>query len=77
MPYVSIKTFPQDEEARKRAAEKIHRLLMEEWGSQADWISVSIENIEPEQWDERIVRGSMEADAPFMLIRDGEKLYKE
>ncbi|MBR2717013.1 MAG: hypothetical protein IKD79_04680 [Oscillospiraceae bacterium] len=75
MPYVSIKTFPQDEDARRRAAEKIQRLLMEEWGSEADWISVSIENIEPERWDERIVRGAMEDDAPYMLIRDGERLY--
>lgn len=75
MPYVSIKTFPQDEDARRRAAEKIHRLLMEEWGSQADWISVSVENIDPDEWDDRIVRGSMKADAPYMLIRDGKKLY--
>ena len=75
MPYVAIKTFPQDEAARRRAAERIHRLLMEEWGSEADWISVSVENIDPAEWDERIVRGAMENDAPYMLIRDGEKLY--
>jgi len=74
VPYVSVKTFPQDEEARRRAAEKIHRLLMEEWGSQADWISVSVENIDPEEWEERIVRGVMADDAPYMLIRDGERL---
>jgi len=75
MPYVSVRTFPQSEEARRRAAEKIHRLLMEEWGCEADWISVSVENVEPEEWDSRIVRGAMEADAPYMLIRDGEKLF--
>ena len=75
MPYVSIKTFPQEDDARRRAAEKIHRLLMEEWGCDADWISVSVENVDPDEWDRRIVRGAMEDDAPFMLIRDGEKLY--
>ena len=75
MPYVSIKTFPQEDDARRRAAEKIHRLLMEEWGCDADWISVSVENVDPDEWDRRIVHGAMEDDAPFMLIRDGEKLY--
>lgn len=75
MPYVSVKTFPQDDDACRRAAEKIHRLLMQEWGCEADWISVSVENVDPEDWDRRIVRGAMEDDAPFMLIRDGEKLY--
>ena len=75
MPYVSIKTWPQDEDARRRAAERIHRVLMEEWGSEADWISVSVENIDPDEWDVRIVRGSMEDDAPYMLIRDGHKLW--
>ena len=76
MPYVSIKTFPQDEAARRRAAEKIHRLLMEEWGCESDWISVSIENIAPEAWDDRIVNDAMEKDKPHMVIRDGEKLWK-
>ena len=76
MPYVSIKTWPQDEAARRRAAEKIQRLLLEEWGAEADWISVSVENVDPDAWDARIVRGAMEADAPYMLIRDGEKIYE-
>ena len=76
MPYVSVKTFPQDEDARRRAAEKIHRLLMEEWGCEADWISVSVENIPPDRWEDRIVDGAMAADEPYMLIRDGKKLYR-
>ncbi len=75
MPYVSIKTFPQSEEARRRAAERIHRVLMEEWGCEPDWISVSVQNIDPARWDEQIVRGDMERDRASMLIRDGEKLY--
>ncbi len=75
MPYVSIKTFPQSEEARRRAAERIHRVLMEEWGCETDWISVSVQNIDPARWDEQIVRGDMERDRASMLIRDGEKLY--
>ena len=34
-----------------------------------------LENIPPEDWEARIVRGAMEADRDHMLIRDGEKLY--
>ena len=75
MPYVAIKTFPQSEEAKRLAAERIHSLLMELWGCKADWISVSVENIPPEEWEERIVRGAMEEDRAHMLIRDGEKQF--
>ena len=75
MPYVSIKTFPQDDAAKKRAAEKIQALLVELWGCEPDWISVSVENIVPEEWDERVVRGMIEPDRAHLLIRDGQKLY--
>ena len=76
MPYVSIRTFPQSEEDRRRAAERVQQLLMELWGCEADWISVSVENVDPADWEDRIIRGEMEEDAAHMLIRDGEKLYE-
>lgn len=75
MPYVSIKTFPQDDEAKKRAAERVQQVLVEEWGCEPDWISVAVENIDPDKWEAEIVKGEIEPNRKNMLIRDGEKLY--
>lgn len=75
MPYVSVKTFPQDDEAQKRAAERIQQVLMEVWGCEPDWISVAVENVDPDRWEEEIVRGEMDRNGEHMLIRDGKKLW--
>lgn len=75
MPYVSVKTFPQDDEAKKLAAERIQQVLMEVWGCEPDWISVAVENVDPDRWEEEIVRGEMDRNGEHMLIRDGKKLW--
>ena len=71
MPYVAIKTFPKDEKAKQDAAERISRVLQEVWGCEPDWISVSIEDIDPDEWDEKVVCGSMKENTEHMIIRDG------
>ena len=74
MPYVAIKTFPKDEKTKREAAERISRILQEVWDCEPDWISVSIENIDPDDWDEKVVGGDMRTNAAHMIIRDGKAL---
>ena len=73
MPYVAIKTFPKDEKARAEAAERISKVLQEVWACEPDWISVSIENIDPDDWEEKVVNGAMKENMGNMLILEGKK----
>ena len=72
MPYVAIKTFPKDEEAKAEAADRISKVLQEVWNCEPDWISVSIENIDPDDWDEKVVKGAMQENMDHMKILNGE-----
>ena len=72
MPYVAIKTFPKDEKAKAEAADRISKVLQEVWKCEPDWISVSIEDIEPDDWDEKVVSGAMESNMDHMMILNGE-----
>ena len=74
MPYVAIKTFPKDEKAKAEAAERISKVLQEVWACEPDWISVSIEDIDPDEWDVKVVNGVMQQNKDHMLILNGEKI---
>jgi len=73
MPYIAIKGFPKDEETVKKAAERINETLLELWGCQQKDISISYEAVAPENWDEQIVHGEVEAKRDKMLILNGER----
>lgn len=72
MPYVAIKTFPKDEKAKAEAAERISKVLQEVWACEPDWISVSIEDIDPDEWDAKVVKGAMGSNMDYMMILNGE-----
>lgn len=76
MPYIEIKAYPKDEEIKKRVADRINRVFFEEWGCPQEAISLSIEEIEPQDWNDRVVKPEIEPNRDKMLILDGKKLYK-
>ena len=43
MPYIQIRAYPKDEEIKKRVAERIKDVFLEEWGCPEKAISVSFE----------------------------------
>lgn len=56
MPHVSIKMYPgRSEEVKKDLAEKAKELMMKELNMEEKFISVSVEEIEKERWDEEVV----------------------
>ena len=75
MPYISVKAFPMDEETKRRTAEKILEVFQETWGAEPDWVSISMEDIDPESWDDRIRKGEIEPNLDKMMILDGKKQY--
>ena len=50
MPYVAVKMYPKDEETRKKLAEKLCETVMEVTGCPAEAVTVSLEEVAPEDW---------------------------
>lgn len=75
MPYIAIKTFPKDEETKKRVVEKINELFLAEWGCPPQAITISVEEVAPADWEEKITKPEIEPKKDKMLILSGEKLY--
>ena len=76
MPYIAIKAYPKGEEIKKRVADRINQIFLEEWGCKQEAISLSIEEIQPEKWTDEIRNGEIESKKDKMLILDGQKKYK-
>lgn len=77
MPYIAIKGYPKDDETKKKVVERVNAAFLELWGCPQEAINISVEEIPPEEWGERIERGEIEAKADKMFIRAGKKLYQD
>lgn len=75
MPYIAIKSFPKDQATKEAVVEKINEIFLEVWGCPQEAITISIEDIMPEDWTEKIVKPEIETKKEHMMILDGEKRY--
>jgi 4-oxalocrotonate tautomerase len=56
MPHISIKMYPgRDEKTKKALAEKTQAFFVETMGMEGKYFSVSVEEIEKENWQEEVV----------------------
>lgn len=76
MPYIEIKAYPKDFETKKKVIDKINQIFIDEWGCPPQAISISIEEIKPEQWADKVVKPQIEPNKDKMMVLDGEKLCK-
>ena len=76
MPYIAIKAFTKDEETKKRVVDKINQILLEDWGCPQKAVTISLEEVAPEDWAEKIVKKEMGPKKGHMMILNGEKLYE-
>ena len=76
MPYIAIKAYPKDEAIKKRVADRINQVFLEEWGCSPEAISISIEEVSPEKWTDEVVNKEIEPQKDKMIILDGKKNYK-
>ena len=57
MPHVVIKLWPgRTEEEKKAMTEAVVRAAEEHLHADPDWVSVGIEEVDPERWDEDVFR---------------------
>ena len=60
MPYVAIKAFPKDEETKKRVVEKIKQVFLEEWGCSQKALTISLEEVIPDEWETKVIKSEIE-----------------
>ncbi len=75
MPYLAIKTFPKDVETKKKVIEQINQIFLKEWGCPQEAISISLEELSPAEWDEKVTKPEIEPKEDKMMILNGEKRY--
>ena len=77
MPYIAIKSYPKDEATKKAVVEKINEVFLEAWGCPPEAISISIEEVAPEDWEDAVRKPEMEPKKDHMMILSGKKLYQK
>lgn len=73
MPYIAIKAYPKDEATKQAVVEKINQVFLETWGCPQQAITISVEEIAPENWQEQVVVPEIEPRLDKMMILNGEK----
>lgn len=76
MPYIAIKGYPKDDATKRKVVEQINQDFLELWGCPQEAINISVEEVPPEQWEERMERGELPANKDKMMICAGKKLYE-
>ena len=74
MPYIQIRAYPKDEAIKKRVAERIKNVFLEEWGCPEKAISVSFEEFPPEDWEKDVVDPIIRPNEDKMYILDGKMM---
>ena len=73
MPYIAIKAYPKDKEIKKEVVEKINDVFLELWGCPKEAISISIEEVDPADWEEKVFKPEVKGNLDNMMIFSGEK----
>lgn len=73
MPYIAIKAYPKDEATKQAVVEKINQIFLETWGCPQQAITISVEEIAPEHWQQQVVKPEIEPKLDKMVILNGEK----
>lgn len=76
MPYIAIKSYPKDQATKELVVERINEIFLDVWGCPQEAITISIEEITPEDWDEKIVKPEINPKKENMMILSGKKSYK-
>lgn len=75
MPYIAVKAFPKDEETKKKVVDQINEIFLKTWGCPQEAITISMEEVTPDQWNEKVKEPEITPNQDKMMILDGEKKY--
>ena len=75
MPYIAVKSYPKDEETKKKVAEEINQIFLKYWKCPPQAISISLEEVDPSEWEEKVRKPDILPKLDKMMVLDGEKKY--
>ncbi len=75
MPYIAIKAYPKDKEIKEKVVDEINEIFIKYWGCPKEAISISLEEFQPESWEEKVVKPEIEPNKDKMMVLSGEKKY--
>ncbi len=75
MPYIHIKAYKKDEETKRKVAEKINEIFLEYWGCPKEAITISVDEYEPKDWQEKVYDKEIAPNKDKMLIESGNKNF--
>jgi len=75
MPYIAIKAYPKDTATKEKLVEKINEAVLDIWGCPQEAISISIEEIPPEKWEDTVAKSEIIPNEDKMMILSGKKKY--
>lgn len=75
MPYIAIKAYPKDEETKKKLVDKINEDILAIWGCPQEAITISLEEVAPADWQNKVVARDITEKKEHMMLLDGKKLY--
>ena len=75
MPYIRIKAYPKDEAVKRKVAEAINKVFLDNWGCAPEAVSISFEEVAPELWEQQVENGEIESLRDKMFILHGDKNY--
>ncbi|MBR5329399.1 MAG: tautomerase family protein [Firmicutes bacterium] len=73
MPYIAIKTYPKDEALKQELVEKINDVVMDVVGCPAEAITISLEEVAPEDWEAKVKKPEIETNLDKMMILSGKR----
>ena len=71
MPYIAVKMWPKDPEVKKKFAENLIKATVEAVGCPPQAVTVSMEEIDPSDWEEKVVKGEIESNKDRLTIIKG------
>ena len=75
MPYINIKAWPKDRETKEKLVNKINEAFLEIWGCPQEAITIGIEEVAPDKWEDTVVKTEIAPNADKMMILAGDKKY--
>ena len=75
MPYIRIKAYPKDQATKEKVVEAINKAFVDNRGCAPEAISISIEEVAPDNWVDQVEKAEIEPNADKMFILNGQKKY--
>ena len=75
MPYIKIKAYPKDDKTKQKVAEEIKEVFLKYWGCPPEALCISMEEVEPEDWNDTVREVEILPNKDKIIIFDGEKQY--